>query len=405
MKTGEACATLAQPTGFMKNKIVARFFFLALVVFPWACAKQQSQPQKNSAPLFTLTSVYDAGQEPSFLIAEDFDKDGNLDLVVTNSAAHTFSFYKGNPDGSFHDQVVYKTGGDPLVVVAADFNRDGFPDLAELNYIDQNVQIFLNTRNGGFRNAGHLLTPGKIPVNMVAGDFNEDGFPDLAVSLRFYKVALLFGKGDGSFSEPRIIAINGQPTGLAAGDYNNDNHLDIAVALAGTGNVGVEMLWGKGKGVFEPAPRFKGGGQPLTIANIDANRDGYLDLITSSNPLHAITLILNNKNGTFKALKDFSAGDFPKFIAAADFNGDGIADIAVTNSTNHLVAVSLGKGDGSFTYPPIYQHVDPYPQGIVAGDFNHDGLIDIAVSSRDKNLIDILLKKNMVNPSPGADNN
>lgn len=375
------------------------FFIFFIIGFSLACSKP-SEPEKKFPPLFLWSGEFPVGKEPSFLITEDFDKDGNLDLVVTNSAEHTFSYLKGNSDGTFQDAVTYKAGMDPICVVAADFNRDGYLDLAVLNYGDQNIHIFMNTRTGGFRNTGTLIKPGKIPINLTAGDFNEDGFPDLAVSMRYHKVIILSGKGDGTFTESQSVAVQGQPTGLVVGDYNHDNHLDIAVALAGSGNVGVQILWGKGKGPFEPSKRFKGGRQPLTIANIDANSDGYLDLITSSNSYHAVTVLLNNKDGTFKTLKDFSSGDFPKFIAVADFTGDGVPDIAVSNSSSDQISVSVGNGDGTFSYPPVFQTVPGYPQGIVAGDFNHDGLIDLALSSRDKSAVEILLKKNMVNPVP-----
>ncbi|MBI4388634.1 MAG: VCBS repeat-containing protein, partial [Nitrospinae bacterium] len=246
----------------MQKYLFPGVLLVALLAFPLACTKKTA-PQPKVSKLFALTYNYSAGKEPSFLIAEDFDKDGNADLVVTNSSGNTFSFYKGNPDGSFNEQVVYNTGADPICVVAADFNRDGLPDLAELNYADQDIRVFLNTGRGGFRNAGHILKPGKIPINLAAGDFNEDGSPDLAVTLRFHKMAILFGKGNGNFSEPKDIPVLGQPTALVVGDYNNDKHTDIAVALAGTGNTGIEILWGKGNGEFEPSKRFKGGGQPL----------------------------------------------------------------------------------------------------------------------------------------------
>lgn len=380
----------------MKKPHILIFLILALAL---ACS-QPSAPKKKSPPLFIWSAEYPVGKEPSFLITEDFDKDSNLDLVVTNSGEHTFSYLKGNKDGTFQDALTFKTGTDPICVVAADFNRDGFPDLAVLNYGDQNIHIYLNTKTGSFRNTGVMVKPGKIPINLTAGDFNEDGFPDLAVSMRYHKVIVMAGKGDGTFTEMRSMPVQGQPTGLVVGDYNHDGHLDIAVALAGSGNVGVEILWGKGKGVLEASKRFKGGRQPLTIANIDANGDGFPDLITSTNSSHAVTVLLNNKDGTFKTLKDFASGDFPKFIAVADFSGDGIPDIAVSNSSSDLVSVSIGNGDGTFVYPPVFQGVPGYPQGIVAGDFNHDDLIDLALSSRDRNSISVLLKKNMVNPLP-----
>lgn len=359
-----------------------------------------SQSNKKLEPLFRINSVLDTGKEPSFLVTEDFDLDGNLDLVVLNSGDHTFSVYQGKGDGTFKDQVQYKTGADPICLAVADFNSDGFKDIAELNYQDQNIHIFMNTGRGGFRNTGKVVKPGRIPINLTVGDFNEDGYPDLAVSLRFYKVAILFGKGTGKFKDPVAIQVKGQPTGLVIGDYNHDKHVDIAVALAGSGNVGVEILWGDGKGKFEKSKVFKGGGQPLTIANVDANNDGFMDLVTSSNSLHAMTLVLNNKDKTFKTLRDFSAGEFPKFVAVADFTGDGIADLAVSNSTRDTVAVTEGRGDGTFVYPPINHFVDEYPQGLVTGDFNKDGRMDLAVSCRDKNLLTVMLRKNIRNPGP-----
>jgi len=367
--------------------------FLSVIGCPPA-----SQSKKKMAPLFRISTVLDTGKEPSFLVADDFDIDGNLDLVVLNSGEHTMSVYKGKGDGSFKDQVQYKTGADPICLAVADFNSDGFKDIAELNYQDQDIQIFLNTSRGGFKNTGKVIKPGKIPINLIAGDFNEDGYPDLAVSLRFHKVAILFGKGTGRFKDPVTMPVKGQPTGLVVDDYNHDKHVDVAVALAGSGHVGVEILWGDGKGQFEKSKVFKGGGQPLTVANVDANNDGFMDLVTSSNSLHAMTMLMNNKDKTFKTLRDFSAGEFPKFVVAKDFTGDGIVDLAVSNSTHDTVAVTLGRGDGTFVYPPIKHFVDEYPQGLVAGDFDKDGRMDVAVSNRDKNLLTVMLKKNTAQP-------
>ncbi len=371
---------------------------LLLAFFLIGCP--EPKVQKKMPPLFVLSFTIETGAAPSFLITDDFNRDGKLDLVVVNSGGKSFSFFKGNGDGTFKDQKVFATGQDPICVAAADFNRDGYLDLAILDYADQDIRIFMNTRLGGFRQIKTKINAGRIPLNLTAGDFNEDGFPDLAVTLRFHKVSIMLGKGNGKFKAAKSMPMKGQPTGLVLGDYNHDKHVDIAVAVAGSGNRGIQILWGKGDGEFNPSKLFKGGGQPLTIVNIDANIDGYDDLVTSSNPLHAMTTVINNKDETFTGLTDFASGNFPKFVAVADFTGDGIPDIAVSNPTDDVVSVSLGKGDGTFTYPPIYHHVEQHPQGIVAGDFNGDGLIDLAVSCRDEGTINILIKRNMVNPNP-----
>ncbi len=350
--------------------------------------------------IFALSNTLETGVEPSFLIADDFNRDNISDLVVVNSGGHSFSFFKGDGDGNFKDQLVYNTGRDPICLVSGDFDDDGYTDISVLNYADQTVQVFLNTKMGSFQKTKQTLKPGKIPINMTSGDFNNDGRLDLAVTMRFYQVVIMLGKGNGFFMEPFTMDVKGQPTGIVVGDYNQDKNLDIAVALAGSGNTGVQILWGKGAGKFEGSQVFKGGKQPLSIVNIDVNNDGFLDLVTSSNSLHALTTLINNKDKTFTSLRDFASGNFPKFVVAADFSGDGIQDIAVSNSTDDHISVSLGRGDGTFTYPPIYHPVDEHPQGMAIGDFNGDGLIDIATSCRDKNLVDILTKKNMINPKP-----
>jgi hypothetical protein len=385
------------------NKITSYFF---VVILAWSVAGCPSpgKVRKKMPRLFTTSFAIETGAEPSFMIAEDLNRDGEKDLVVTNSGDNTLSYFKGKGDGTFKDQITIRTGADPICVVAADFNNNGYLDLAVLNYRDQTINIFFNSRFGNFKKTKITLSPGKIPINMVSGDFNRDGVNDLAVTMRYHKVMILLGKGKGRFKNPVPITVKGQPTAIVTGDYDKNKVLDIAVALAGSGRTGLQILWGIGDGTFHSSKMIKGGGQPLTIANIDVDNDGFDDLVTSSNVLHSMTLIRNNGDKTFTTLKDFASGSLPKFVAVADFTGDGKSDLAVSNSTDDLITVSLGRGDGTFMWPPIAHVVDEHPQGIVVGDFDHDGLIDLATTCRDKNLVNILLKRNIVNPKPDNPN-
>ena len=149
---------------------------------------------------------------------------------------------------------------------------------------------------------------------MASGDFNEDGNLDLVVTLRFSNVAVILGKGNGFFSEPYSMDVKGQPTAVLVGDYDKDGKADVAVALAGNGNKGVQVLWGKGDGKFEGSKAFKGGKQPLSLVSLDVNNDGLMEFVTSSNSLHALTTLINNGDKTFNSLRDFASGNFPKFV-------------------------------------------------------------------------------------------
>jgi len=317
------------------KKTIYSFFFVFLA---WAIVgcPNSGKIRKKMPRLFTINFVMETGAEPSFMISDDFNRDGEIDLVVTNSGDNTLSYFKGNGDGTFKSQIIMKTGEDPICVVTSDFNNNGYLDLAVLNYRDQTINIYFNSRFGTFKKTGITLRPGKIPINMISGDFNRDGINDLAVTMRYHKVMILLGKGKGRFKNPIPIKVKGQPTAIVLGDYDKNKIVDIAVALAGSGKTGVQILWGMGDGTFELSSIIKGGGQPLTLANIDVDNDGYDDLVSSSNVLHAMTLIRNNRNKTFTTLKDFASGSFPKFVAVADFTGDSRADLAVSNSTDDL---------------------------------------------------------------------
>ena len=371
---------------------------LSLFFFSAGCSKKASAPAKKIPPLFAIGETLDIGAEPSYLIADDFDKNGHLDLLVSNSGDNTISYYKGKGDGTFQPRINFKTGHNPISVASGNFNGDAYPDFAELNYADQTIEVFLNTGRGSFKNTGNFLHPGKIPVYMITGDLNKDGVTDIVVAMRFHKVVVFWGAGSGKFSEPVSFDVQGQPTGLEIADYNGDGKLDIAASLAGSGNVGVQILFGKGNKEFESSNVFPGGGQPMTLANIDFNGDGLIDLVVSSNSHHSLTIFKNKGAGIFEGLKNFASGDFPKFVVVGDFNQDGKPDLAVSNGTLSQVSVDLGNGDGTFTDPPVYHQVDIYPQGIAMGDFNHDGLIDLAVACRDSKLIDIMLKKSLTEP-------
>ena len=157
--------------------------FLCLLVLWWGLflgcpAKKAEKPLPK---LFYIGAVMDAGKEPSFIVTEDFDEDGNLDIISLNTGDDSFSYYKGNGDGTFRDHIIFKTGDNPICIAYGRFNGDSHLDLAVLNYADQTIHIYINTGFGSFKNTGKFLKPGKIPLNLIAHDFNMDGFDDLAV--------------------------------------------------------------------------------------------------------------------------------------------------------------------------------------------------------------------------------
>jgi len=102
-----------------------------------------------------------------------------------------------------------------------------------------------------------------LPAAVIAADFNMDGVPDLAAaSLGIESVAVLLGRGDGSFAPQSRFAAGRAPCALAAGDFNCDGVLDLAVGDCYSNSVAV--LLGTGDGTFAAPFQFAVGRRPAS---------------------------------------------------------------------------------------------------------------------------------------------
>ncbi len=203
----------------------------------------------------------------------DYDRDGNLDLLVTNyvqydvdhpvscggnkpgyrAYCHPDSFsgasprlYHNNGNGTFTD-VTKRAGlenrdGKSLAVVLADLNGDGWPDIFIANDTQRNF-LYLNNRDGTFRDATYsngagFSEDGKAEAGMSAdaADVRNTGFYDLFVShLDFQLNRYYRNSGEGAFIDATIAAGLGQSNYRNSGfgarffDFDNDGWRDLLV--------------------------------------------------------------------------------------------------------------------------------------------------------------------------------
>jgi enediyne biosynthesis protein E4 len=223
-----------------------------------------------------VTAKSGVGNEGSWATAAgwfDYDKDGQLDLLVANYVAydvdhpvscglskpgyraycHPDSFpgtsprlYHNNGNGTFSD-VTEKAGllnkdGKSLAVVLTDMNGDGWTDIFIANDTQRNF-IYLNNRDGAFRDVSYssgagFSEDGQAEAGMGAdtADVRHAGQYDLYVSHldlqlnRFYR-----NNGDATFTDATVAAGFGQTNYLNSSfgarffDYDNDGWADLLV--------------------------------------------------------------------------------------------------------------------------------------------------------------------------------
>ncbi len=209
----------------------------------------------------------------SALTIGDYDNDGWDDLFITYWGNNVL--YHNNGNGTFTD-VTKKTKLDFEGIrwgsgcTFFDYDKDGKLDLFVSNYLSFDLKTALEpgkgancvwkgipvncgpkgmpyARNWLYHNNGDgTFTDGseksgiskvfeRYPMTAVATDFNDDGWPDIYVACDSTASILYRNNGDGTFTDIALesgVAYNedGQPQagmGLGIGDYNGDGKMDI----------------------------------------------------------------------------------------------------------------------------------------------------------------------------------
>jgi hypothetical protein len=373
----------------------------------------------NPNGTFQSPASYAVGAIPRSPVLADLNGDGVLDMVVADAGmSNNISVLLGKGDGTFQPAVSYPTAFGASSVAVGDLNGDGRPDLVVANGSAGNVLVFLGNGDGTFQSP---LASGFVfgAAVVVVGDFNGDGKLDV-IALNSSGFATLLGKGDGTFSAMILNNLGLQLGNRAAvvADLNGDGKPDLALTSSAPTNpsvTGVAVLLGKGDGTFQSPVNYTIGANAQSIAVGDLNGDGKPDLAVADlgatslsdqlgmNPGSALAVLLGNGDGSFQAAVRYSMIKGSNSVAMGDFNGDGKTDLAVlgANSTSvvGVATVLLGNGDGTFRNALNYG-AGSNALALAVGDLNGDGKADMVIADDLANSVLVLL--NTYTPGSGA---
>lgn len=335
--------------------------------------------------------VGDAGHGLGVTVG-DYDNDGDRDLYINNFGPNVL--YRNNGNGTFTDVTrTARVGNGDRVGAGTNFldvDKDGDLDLFVSNYVkfayDQSAvrtrmgvsvypspreyakdpdTLFLNNGDATFTDVSRQSGIGQHPgpgMGTVCADYDHDGDTDILVGNDVEANFLFQNDGTGHFKEVALWAgvafdfggLEHGSMGTACGDFNNDGLLDFHVTsyqqeLA-------TLYQNMGDGVFEDVTLKVGAGtgtRPnVTWGNafVDLDNDGDRDLFVCCGDLDdnighyeeftqygVRNIVLENRQGRFVNVSDEIGEGLQARLSSRgagfdDLDGDGDVDVVILNS-------------------------------------------------------------------------
>ncbi len=398
---------------------------------PKAFKSEEEMPRfTNIAPQLRLDTFDLSGGA----IADDFDNDGYLDIVVSTSDPRgQFRFFRNNQDGTFSERtqeagLLGLYGG--LNLVQADYDNDGNVDIlvlrgAWLEQYGQHPNSLLRNNGGGtFTDVTFDAGLGKVhyPTQTASwGDYDNDGDLDLYIGNESSEALkapcqLFRNNGDGTFTD--VAAEAGVQSyrftkAVIWGDYNDDRLPDLYVSnykgsgFKGANLRGINRLYrNNGDGTFTDVAGQLNVARPMHSFPAwfwDVDNDGALDLYVSSyytrigqiaanlldKPvrMELACLYRGNGDGGFEEVAQrYNLGrpTAPMGANFGDLDNDGYPDFYLGTGffeyKSLMPNVMYRNQDGSrfadVTYAGGFGHLQK-GHGIVFADFDNDGDQDI----------------------------
>jgi FG-GAP-like repeat len=364
-------------------------------------------------PGIELRPALQAGAIANSVVSGDFNHDGHMDFVVANGGTDDLWIYLGNGDGTFQlPRIIPLTKGlTPVYLAAADLRRNGILDLIVSEFDTATIGVLLGNGDGTFGYEQVYVLPQPAGA-LVVDDFNRDGNPDVVAvmvtvnnpsTLGVEYLATLFGDGKGGFAAP-VITLNpgfySSASSITSGDVNNDGFPDVLIV--GPGIEGSQIYLNAGNGTFTPGPMLVESG-PFNIvlagALGDVNGDGCLDALVADGNGY-VWILPGDCAGNFPESSYVPMGDSNASVTLADVNRDGHLDIVTTTISlvdpiygevaGNMMAVAFGDGTGNFTPGRDYVGTGISYSAAIA-DFNGDGHPDVVSVSPDTDTATVYL--------------
>ncbi|MFH0816797.1 MAG: FG-GAP-like repeat-containing protein [Methanobacteriota archaeon] len=253
--------------------------------------------QNNGDGVFSVLMLGQPGGGASLSAGTiDFNNDGNIDIICSmlgSKYGHgLLELFENDGAGQFSMVCALQTTGwYPILTSTNDFNSDGDSDIVVHDYMVDAVSYYENVGDGTFASPVDYMS-GSSPFKGVNVDYDKDGDQDIVVcnvdrlsTDGFKSISLFANNGDGAFAPKVDYYLSCWPYDICSSDIDCDGYVDVVVS-GQTGLDGrISIYRNIGRGFFEPEliciPALEGG-TTKTVATLDVDNNGYPELVAAN---------------------------------------------------------------------------------------------------------------------------